>query len=112
MEGYITFSQMGLIIVFLIVVVVGIYAITTLRNVNSAVKDIGEILKENKGSLNKAIPNIITASENVSAIINDFRVNPVDIRKALVTADPITTYAVVIAETAKAIANLLTTIRK
>ena len=40
MEGYITFSQLGLLILFLILVAVGGYAIVTLRNVNAAVKEI------------------------------------------------------------------------
>ena len=47
MEGYITFGQLGLLILFLLLVVCG-YVIVTLKNVNAAVKDIRAILKENK----------------------------------------------------------------
>ena len=112
MEGYITFSQLGLLIVFLVVVVAGGYAIMTLRNVNAAVKDIGAILKENQEALNQAIPNIATASENVVAITNDLRTGLGETSKAVETADQIATYAVVIGETAKALANLFTTTRK
>ncbi len=112
MEGYITFSQLGLLIVFLLVLAVGGYAIVTLRNVNAAFKDIGEILRENKGALNKSIPNIATALESAAAIINRLHTNPGELIKTIATTDPIATYAAIIGETAKAIVNLLTTIRK
>ncbi len=114
MEGYITFSQLGLLIVFLVVVVGIGYAIMTLRNVNATVKDIGAILKVNKKALNQAIPNIATASENVVAITNDLRTDHSKMsiaRIALGTEDPITTYAMVIGETVKALANLFTSIK-
>jgi hypothetical protein len=111
MEGYITFSQLGLLIGFLVVVVVGGYAIMTLRNVNATVKDMGAILKENREALNQAIPNIATASENVVAITNDLRTDLSKMSKAVETADPIATYAVVIGETVKALANLYTSIK-
>ena len=42
MEGYITFSQLGLLIIFLVVVVAGSYAIMTFRNVNAAVRILGQ----------------------------------------------------------------------
>ena len=111
MEGYITFSQLGLLIIFLVVVVACGYAIMTLRNVNAAVKDIGAILKENREALNQAIPNIAKASENVVAITNDLRTDVSEMSRAIATVDPITTYAVVIGETAKALANLFAAIR-
>ena len=108
MEGYITFSQLGLLIVFLVVVAAGGYAIVTLRNVNAAVKDIGAILKENQEALNRAIPNIAAASENVVAISNDLRTSLGETSKTIITADHIATCAVVIGETAKVLANLFT----
>jgi hypothetical protein len=111
MEGYITFSQLGLLIVFLVTVVAGGYAIMTFRNVNAAVKDIGAILKENKESLNRAVPNIATAAENAAVITNELRTDLSNMSKAIATADPIATYAVVIGETVKALANLYTTIK-
>ena len=112
MEGYITFSQLGLLIIFLLAVVTGAYAIMTLRNVNAAVKDIGKILKANQEPFNQAIPNIAAASENVVAITNDLRTGLGETSKAAETADQIATYAVVIGETAKAIAHLFTSNRK
>lgn len=110
MEGYITFSQLGLLIIFLVVVAGG-YAIMTARNVNAAVQDIGAILKENQEALNQAISNIATASENAVAITNDLRTGLGETSKAIETADQITTYAVVIGEAAKALANLFASIR-
>ncbi len=83
MEGYITFSQLGQLIIFLVVVVAGGYATMTFRNVNAAVKDIGAILKQNQEALNQVIPNIATSSENVVAITNDLRTGLVKRAKLL-----------------------------
>ena len=112
MEGYITFGQLGLLIIFLVVVVAGGYVIMTLRNVNAAVKDIGAILSANRETLNQAIPNVAMVSENVLAITNDLRIGLGETSKAVVTADHIATYAVVISEAAKALVNLYATAKK
>ena len=112
MEGYITFSQLGLLIIFLVVVVAGGYAIMTLRNVNAAAKDIVAILSANREALNQAIPNVAMVSENVLAITNDLRTGLGETSKAIVTADHIATYAVVIGEAAKALANLYASAKK
>jgi len=92
--------------------VAGSYVTITLRNVNAAVKNVGAILKENQQALNQVIPNIATASENVVAVTNDLRTGLGETSKAIETADHIATYAMVIGETAKALANLLTVTRK
>ena len=112
MEGYITFGQLGLLIIFLVVVVAGGYVIMTLRNVNAAVKDIGAILSANREALNQAIPNVAMVSENVLAITNDLRIGLGETSKAVVTADHIATYAVVISEAAKALVNLYASAKK
>ena len=112
MEGYITFSQLGLLIIFLVLLLAGSYAIMTIRNVNATVKDIGAILKINREALNQAIPNIATASENVVAITNDLRTGLGETSKAIETADQIATYAMVIGETAKTLANLFSSPKK
>jgi glucan phosphoethanolaminetransferase (alkaline phosphatase superfamily) len=111
-EGYITFNQLGQLIIFLVAVVAGGYAIMTLRTVNAAVKDIGAILKENQEAINQVIPNIARASENVVAITNDLQTGLGETSKAVETADQIATYAMVIGETAKALANFFTSARK
>lgn len=112
MEGYITFSQLGLLIIFLVVLVAGGYAILTMRNVNAAVENIGVLLKENQEALNRAIPNIAMASENVLAITQNLRAGLSETGKALETADQIASYAVVIGETAKAVVSLFTSTGK
>ena len=112
MDGYITFSQLGLLIIFLVVVVAGGYAILTMRNVKAAVEHIGAILRENQEALNRAIPNIAIASENVVAITHDLRTGFSETSKAIETADQIASYAVVIGETAKAIVSLFTSAGK
>ena len=112
MEGYITFSQLGQLAIFMVIVVAGGYAAVILRNVNAAVKDIGAILKENKEAFNQVVPNIATASGNVVDITNDLRTGLGETSKAIETADQIAPYAMVIGETAKALANLFTATRK
>jgi hypothetical protein len=112
MEGYITFNQLGQLVIFLVVVVAGGYAIVTLSNVNAAVKDIRATMKVNREALNLAIPNIAAASENVVSITNDLRTGLGETGKAIDTADQIASYAMVIGETAKALANLFTSARK
>jgi hypothetical protein len=112
MEGYITFSQLGLLILFLMLVAVGGYAIVTLRNVNAAVKDIGALLKENKEALNLAIPNIALASENVVALTSELRAGLGEASRAIGTADQIAAYAMVIGEAAKALVSVFAGSRK
>jgi len=112
MEGYITFSQLGLLILFLMLVAVAGYAIVTLRNVNAAVKDIGALLKENKEALNLAIPNIALASENVVALTGELRAGLGEASRAIGTADQIAAYAMVVGEAAKALVSVFAGSRK
>ena len=112
MEGYITFSQLGQLILFLLFVAVGGYAIVTLRNVNAAVKSIGAILKENRAALHSAIPHLALASEDVAALIGELRAGLGEASKAMGTADQIATYAVVLGEAAKTVINVMAGSRK
>jgi glucan phosphoethanolaminetransferase (alkaline phosphatase superfamily) len=111
-EGSITFSQLGQLIIFLLVVVAGGYVITTLRNVNAAAKNIGAVLKESQEALNQVIPSIATASENLVAITNDLRTGLGETSKAIEAPDQIATCIMAIGETAKALANLFTAAKK
>ncbi|MDD2464036.1 MAG: hypothetical protein PHI97_08555 [Desulfobulbus sp.] len=112
MEGYITFGQLGLLILFLLLLVVGGYVIVTLKNVNAAVKDIGAILKENKDALKLAIPNIAMASENVVALTGELRSGLGEASRAIETADQIATYAVIIGEVTKALVGVFSSAKK
>ena len=112
MEGYITFSQLGQLIVFLIAVAVGGYAIVTLRNVNAAVKTIGVILKENRAAVHAAIPHIAMASEDMAALTGELRAGLGEASRAIGTADQIATYAVVIGEAAKTLISVMAGSRK
>lgn len=105
MEGYITFSQLGLLLLFLILVAVGGYIIVTLRNVNAAVKEIRTLLKDNKEALNLVIPNIAMASDNVVALTGELRAGLGEASRAIGTADQIAAYAMVIGEAAKVLVN-------
>jgi hypothetical protein len=112
MQGYITFGQLGLLILFLLLLAVGGYVIVTLRNVNAAVKEIGAILKENRDALNLAIPNIAMASENVVALTSELRSGLGEASRAIGTADQIAAYAVVIGEAAKALVGVFSSARR
>ena len=112
MEGYITYSQLGLLIIFLVVLGTGGYAILTMRNVNVAVRNLGVILKNNQDALSRAIPNIAIASENVVAITHDLRTGFSESSKAIETADQIASYVVVIGETVKTVASLFASGKK
>jgi hypothetical protein len=112
MQGYITFGQLGLLILFLLLLAVGGYVIVTLRNVNAAVKEIGAILKENRDALNLAIPNIAMASENVVALTSELRSGLGEASRAIGAADQIAAYAVVIGEAAKALVGVFSSARR
>jgi hypothetical protein len=112
MEGYITFSQLGLLILFLMLVAVGGYAIVTLRNVNAGVKEIRALLKDNKESLSMAIPNIALASDNVVALTGELRAGLGEASRAIGTADQIAAYTMVIGEAAKVLVNTFAGSRK
>jgi hypothetical protein len=112
MQGYITFSQLGLFILFLMGVAVGGYAIITLRNVNEAYKDIRALLKEHKQSLDSAIPNIAMASEDVVALTGELRAGLGEASRAIATADQIASYAVVISEAVKVVVSAITASKK
>jgi len=111
-EGSITFSQLGQLIIFLVLVAAGVYLTITVRHVNAAVKNIGAILKGNQEAINQVIPNIATASKNAVVITNELRAGLDGASKAIETADQIATYATVLCETAKALVNLFTTCSK
>lgn len=108
MDGYISYSQLGMFVLLIVVVVFGIYAILTLRNINVVVRNIGAIIHDNQVALGRAIPSIALAAENVVAITTEVRNGFSETGKALETADQIASYAVVIGETAKAVAGLFT----
>lgn len=112
MDGYISINQLGILIVFLVVMVVSGYLILTLRNVNSAAKDMGLILKTNQDDLCQAISNIAKASANMVDITHDLRTSLGETGGVIETADKIATYAVVIGETAKTLASFFSSFKK
>lgn len=112
MDGYITYSQLGLLIIFLVVTAVAGYAIATMRKVNAAVTDLAKIIKEHRESLSRVFPNIAQASENVAAITTDLRAGFTETSKAMATADQIASYALILGEIAKAVAGLFSSADK
>ena len=112
MEGYITFGQLGLLILFLVVVAVGGYAIIMIRSLNATVKDIEAILKENQNNLNEAIQNFTLISKNMAVISTDLRAGVSSVSRAMEEADKIASYAVVATEAAQTITKIIASIRK
>ncbi len=119
MEGYISFGQLGLFIIFLVLVGVGGYAIVLIRNMNAAVKDIEAILKENQQDLNQAISNVAAISNsmaeisgNMADISNYLRTGVDKAGKAVQSADQIASYAMVVGEAAKIIVKVLSSIKR
>ena len=118
MEGYISFGQLGLFIVFLVLVGVGGYAIVMIRNMNAAVKDVEAILKENQQDLNQAIRNIaaishnmVEISSNMAEISSDVRTGVDKAGKAMQSADQIASCAMALGEAAKVIVRVLSSIK-
>lgn len=65
---YITWTELGLMIVFSVVIVVGVYLVRLLRNLNESVKVVKEILNKNKGRLDETLTNLPAISQNLNNI--------------------------------------------
>lgn len=112
MDGYITFSQLGLLVIFLMATAVGGYTIATMRKINTVVTDFADIIKEHRETLSLTIPLIVQTSKNVAAITTDLRSSFSETSKALATADQIASYALVLGELAKSVAGLFSSADK
>lgn len=73
MQGSITLNELGIFIVFVLIVVAAGYAIMTLRNINSLVKEANALLQGNKDHLNRIIPNVDGITQNTAIISEDLK---------------------------------------
>ncbi|MFA5700142.1 MAG: hypothetical protein WC913_02575 [Desulfuromonas sp.] len=106
MQGSITLNELGIFILFALIVVAGGYAIVTLRNINGLVKEATAVLQGNKDHLNKIIPNLNGIAENTAIISEEVKKSVGEAGAAIRTISHETTDTVLtINETAEYVAK-------
>jgi len=127
MQASITLNELGIFIVFALIVVAGGYAIVTLKNINGLVKVASATLQINQDHLNQIIPNINEISENTARISEEVKKSVGEAGEAIrtishettdtvltinETADYLAKYALVIGEIVKTIVNMFSSNEK
>lgn len=127
MQGSITLNELGIFIVFALIVVAGGYVVLTLRNINGLIKEATALLQKNKDHFNQIIPNINEISENTAIISEEFKNSVGEAGQAIrtishettdtvltinETADYVAKYAIVIGEIVKALINMFSSSEK
>lgn len=127
MEGSITFNQLGIIIAFAFIAVVGGYALMTLRNFSALIKEAAAALKKHKNDFDQIVPNVKVISENTLKISEEVKKSVYEAGEAVrtishettdtvltinETADCLAKYALVIGEIVKAIVNMFSSNEK
>jgi predicted PurR-regulated permease PerM len=127
MQGSITLNELGIFIVFSLIVVAGGYAIMTLRNINGLIKEATVLLQKNKEHFNQIIPTINVISEDTAKITKELKKSVDEAGEAIrtishettdtvltinETADHLAQYAIVIGEIVKAILNVFSANKK
>jgi len=127
MQTSITLYELGIFMIFVLILVVGGYTFVTLRNVNGFIKEAKTLLQENKDNFNKIILNIDEISENTAMISDELGKSVGDLSEAIKTishettdtvltinetADYVAKYAIVIGEIAKAVISMFSSEKK
>ena len=127
MQGSITLNELGIFIVFALIVVAAGYAIVTLKNINGFYKAASATLQRNQDHLNQIIPNINEISENTARISEELKKSVGEAGAAIKTishqttdtvltinetADYLSKYAIVIGEIVKTIFNTFSSSKK
>jgi len=73
MYEYLTLKDLGVIIIFLIVVIVGIYLIRLLKNLGDVVSGLKKLLGDNQKQIDKVIKDIPALTENAVSITADIK---------------------------------------
>ena len=68
MQTSITLNQLGIFIIFVLILVVGGYAFVTLKNVNSLILSARASLKKNNDHIDRIIPQLDEISANLAII--------------------------------------------
>jgi len=127
MQGSITLNELGIFIIFALIVVAVGYTVVTLRYINGLIKEATAMLQRNKDHLNQIIPNIKDIAENTALISKEVKISVADAGEAIRTISHETTdtvltinetaeymakYAVVIGEIVKTIVNMFSSEKK
>lgn len=127
MQGSITLNELGIFIIFALIVVAGGYAIVTLKNINALIKVASATLQKNQDHLNQIIPNINEISGNTARISEEIKKSVDEAGEAVrtishetadtvltinETADYLAKYALVIGEIVKTIVNMFSSNEK
>jgi methyl-accepting chemotaxis protein len=127
MDASITLNELGLIIIFAIILAVGVYAVIALRNISESVKEITGFIRQHRKELDKSVLNIAITSENMSQFSRQIKKGIGEAEDTLETisrkasknapvlnekTDQFVTYALIFGEVAKALADLFSTRRK
>lgn len=124
MQATISLNELGLIILFLTLIAVGVYAVMTLRSINAAVGEVTDLVRRHRPDLEKlagSIPHVAETSENAVEISRELKKRVHEAGKAIhtisrdttdtvlrvnETADHVATYALIFGEIAKAVLEL------
>ena len=127
MQGTITYGELGIMILFLVILIVGIYAVFALKNLNALLKKADAVVDANQSHLNRIIPHLAEISENTAIASREIRSHMDEIGKSVETithgtadtvmkvnetADRMAAYAMLVGEVAKVLADLFRNNRK
>jgi methyl-accepting chemotaxis protein len=127
MQGSISFNELGLIIIFLLILAASGYLIVTLKNANRLIRELAELLSANRQRLRGTLENLHQISEDGVEIGREVKKSADKAGRAIEvisqntadtvltlskTADDIGTYAVIIGEIAKAVTKFILPDRK
>jgi predicted PurR-regulated permease PerM len=120
MQGSISYSDLGFIILFLIVFTVGGYLIVTIKNTNRLIGELTKLVSSNQQQFRQILENLHQISEDGVEIGREVKKGADQASRAIdigvqgtseavanlsKTADDIGTYAVVIGEIARAVTH-------
>lgn len=127
MQEAITFTELGWIIIFIVVVSVGVFAAMAFKSLNQVLKNTNALLETNRESLNRIIPNLADISDNSVVISQDLKKTVTEsgkdleeithttadtVHKLSQTADHVSTYALMGGEIAKVLIDLIKEYKK
>ncbi|HSM75717.1 MAG TPA: hypothetical protein VK852_13815 [Desulfobacterales bacterium] len=124
MDASITLAELGMIILFLVVLTAGVYAVITLRNINAVSSEFSALLRRHRSDLDqlsKSVPHIAEISANAAEVSREAKLRVHEVGKAIETisrdttdtvlrvnetADQVARYVMLFGEIAKALIEL------
>jgi len=124
MEASITLTELGMIILFLVFLAAGVYAVITLRSINAVASEIVDLLRRHRkdlDQLSKSVPHIAEISANAAEVSREAKLRVREAGQAIETitrdttdtvlrvnetADQVARYVMLFGEIAKALIDL------